>query len=120
MVIILAAMNIRIKNFKEYPFRGTFFRIGIDMDKPPLDRVEENIIILETECDIQEASHTEGAFLKASYSVYFPIGESNLSDIKSGILFEGNMNGLKVNGKVAGVFPSQLGGVKVYVQDLDV
>jgi hypothetical protein len=30
------------------------------------------------------------------------------------------MYGAKVNGKVVGVFPSQLGGVKVYVQDLDV
>lgn len=113
-------MNMRIRNIKEYPYNGTFYRVGIDENKPPIEQVEEMIVILETECDIQEASHTEGAFLKASYSVYFPIGESNLSDIKSGILFEGNMNGLKVNGKVAGVFPSQLGGVKVYVQDLDV
>jgi hypothetical protein len=35
-------------------------------------------------------------------------------------LFEGDMYGAKVNGKVVGVFPSQLGGIKVYVQDLDV
>jgi hypothetical protein len=30
------------------------------------------------------------------------------------------MYGIEVNGKVVGVFPSQLGGVTVYVQDLDV
>lgn len=112
-------MNIRIKNFKEYPFRGTFFRIGIDMDKPPLDRVEEKIVILDTECDIQEASHTKGELITADYTVYFPMRE-DLDEIKNGVLFEGDMYGAKVNGKVVGVFPSQLGGVKVYVQDLDV
>ena len=112
-------MYINFSSIEEYPFRGTFFRIGIDMDKPPLDRVEENIIILETECDIQEASHTKGELITADYTVYFPMIE-DLGEIKNGVLFEGDMYGAKVNGKVVGVFPSQLGGVKVYVQDLDV
>ena len=39
---------------------------------------------------------------------------------KLGDLFEADMHGLIVNGKVVGVFPSQLGGVTVYVQDTDV
>jgi hypothetical protein len=81
--------------------------------------LEENFIILETECDIQEASHTDGELLTADYTVYFPMRE-DLGEIKNGVLFEGDMYGAKVNGKVVGVFPSQLGGVKVYVQDLDV
>lgn len=112
-------MYINFSSIEEYPFKGTFFNIGIDMDKPPLDRVEEKIVILETKCDIQEASHTDGELLTADYTVYFPLGDS-LDGIKNGILFEGDMYGAKVNGKVVGVFPSQLGGVKVYVQDLDV
>ena len=37
-----------------------------------------------------------------------------------GYLFEANMHGLIVNGKVVGVFISQLGGITVYVQDTDV
>jgi hypothetical protein len=44
----------------------------------------------------------------------------DLGEIKNGVLFEGDMYGAKVNGKVVGVFTSQLGGVKIYVQDLDV
>ena len=83
-------MNIRIKNFKEYPFRGTFFSIGIDMDKPPLEQVEEKIVILDTECDIQEASHTKGELITADYTVYFPMIE-DLGEIKNGVLFEGDM-----------------------------
>jgi hypothetical protein len=35
-------------------------------------------------------------------------------------MFTANMYGIEVNGKVVGVFPSQLGGVTVYIQDLDV
>jgi hypothetical protein len=30
------------------------------------------------------------------------------------------MYGLEINGKVTGVFPSQLGGIAIYIQDLDV
>lgn len=113
-------MNIRLKNIKEYPFRGEFYRIGIDEDKPPLEeQVEEKITILSTACDIQESSHTDGELLTADYTVYFPFS-GDLTEIKNGVSFEGDMYGSKVNGKVVGVFPSQLGGVKVYVQDLDV
>lgn len=112
-------MNIRLKNIKEYPFRGEFYHIGIDEDKPPLEQVEEKITILSTACDIQESSHTDGELLTADYTVYFPLS-GDLTEIKNGVSFEGDMYGSKVNGKVVGVFPSQLGGVKVYVQDLDV
>jgi hypothetical protein len=37
-----------------------------------------------------------------------------------GCLFEAEINGLLVNGKVVGVFPSQLGGITAYIQDTDV
>lgn len=109
----------RQSNIKEYPYRGEFYFIGIDEDKPPLEQVEERAVILSTECDIQEVSHTKGELITASYSVYFPL-RGDLSGIKRGVMFDGDMNGMKVNGKVSGIFPSQLGGVKVYIQDLDV
>lgn len=112
-------MYINFSSIKEYPFRGEFFYKFIDEDKPPLEQVEEKITILSTACDIQEASHTDGELLTADYTVYFPLS-GDLTEIKNGVLFEGDMYGAKVNGKVVGVFPSQLGGVKVYVQDLDV
>lgn len=104
--------------FKEYPYNGAFYRIGVDESKPPLEQVDEKIILFETVCDIQEVSHSDGAIIKADYAVYFPLdGELGL---KNGYFFEGTMQGIVVNGKVSGIFPSQLGGVKVYVEDLDV
>jgi hypothetical protein len=112
-------MYINFSSIDEYPFRGTFYKEGVDENKSPLEQVDEKTVVLETKCDIQEASHTDGELLTADYTVYFPLGDG-LDGIKNGILFEGDMYGAKVNGKVVGVFPSQLGGVKVYVQDLDV
>jgi hypothetical protein len=53
--------------------------------------------------------------------VYFPLDKENDEVVvRLGDLFEANMYGLIVNGKVVGVFPSQLGGVTVYIQDTDV
>lgn len=104
--------------FKEYPYNGAFYRIGVDESKPPLEQVDEKIIIFETVCDIQEVSHSDGGIIKANYAVYFPLGGD--LELMNGCFFEGNMQGMIVNGKVAGIFASQLGGVKVYVEDLDV
>lgn len=109
----------RQSNIKEYPYRGEFYFIVIDEDKPLLEQREERVLILSTECDIQEVSHTEGELITASYSVYFPL-RGDLSGINRGVMFEGDMNGMKVNGKVTGIFSSQLGGLKVYIRDLDV
>lgn len=103
----------------EYPYRGEFYVMGIDVDKPPLEQVEERNVILNTECDIQEASHSDGNVITSGYSVYFPM-RGDLSAIRNGIMFDGDMDGIRVNGKVSGVFASQAGGVKVYIKDLDV
>jgi hypothetical protein len=108
--------------FQDYPFRGQFFRMGVDEGKPLDQQVEEKIIIFETDCDITESSHSWSRnFIWAKYAVYFPLDKENDEVVvRLGDLFEANMYGLIVNGKVVGVFPSQLGGVTVYIQDTDV
>lgn len=111
-------MYINYSKIDEYPYNGIFYRIGVDENKPPLEQVDEKIVLFETVCDIQESSHSDGTIIKADYAVYFPLdGELEL---KNGYFFEGNIRGMVVNGKVSGIFPSQLGGVKVYIEDLDV
>ena len=40
---------------QEYPFDGVFYTYGIDGSKPADQQVEEEIIVLETKCDIQGA-----------------------------------------------------------------
>ena len=107
---------------QDYPYKGTFFRIGIDESKPLDEQVEEKIIVFETECDITESSHSWSRnFIWAKYAIYFPFDkEKDEVVVRMGDLFEANMHGLIVNGKVVGVFPSQLGGVTAYIQDTEV
>ena len=115
-------MYIDRKQLKEFPFDAHFYRVGIDESLPLDQQREEKIVVLETKCDIQEASHSySSGFISASYSVYIPF-DANIDklDIRLGDSFESDAYGLRVNGKVTGVFPSQLGGVTVYIQDSDV
>lgn len=115
-------MYIEHDRLQNYPYFGQFYRIGIDDSLPLDEQFEERIIVFETECDITESSHSWSRnFIWAKYAVYFPFDKSEDEiEVRLGDLFEANIHGLVVNGKVVGVFPSQLGGVTVYVQDTDV
>lgn len=106
---------------EEYPYYAYFYRIEVDENKPLYEQTAEKVIIYETPCDITESSHSWARnFIWAKYAVYFPFDkESAQMDIRLGDMFEADLYGLNVNGKVVGVFPSQLGGVTVYVQDTD-
>lgn len=106
----------------DYPYHGVFYKKEIDESLPLNQQVEKKVIIYETECDITESSHSWSRnFIWAKYAVYFPYNKENESIVvKMGDLFEANINGLYVNGKVVGVFPSQLGGITCYIQDTDV
>lgn len=113
---------IEHNKLQDYPYFGQFFRIEIDESKPLDEQIEERVVIFETDCDITESSHSWSRnFIWAKYAVYFPFDKDTEEiEVKLGDLFEADMHGLIVNGKVVGVFPSQLGGVTVYVQDTDV
>lgn len=115
-------MYIDREELQEYPFTGTFYRADIDNTSPLLEQEDERELILEVNCDITEAGHTRHAnFLDASFSIYFHIDcEEDEIPIKRGDIFEAYMYGLEVNGKVVGVFPSQLHGCTVYINDTDV
>lgn len=107
---------------REYPFTGTFYTVTVDKSRPLKEQREERVDILTTECDIAEASHSSGdGFLSAKYVVYIPfdISEDEIV-IDRGVSFEADMYGVNVNGKVVGVFPSQLNGVTIYVEDTTV
>lgn len=106
----------------KYPYKGKFYRIGVDDSKPLDEQIEEEIVILETPCDIIESSHSWSTnFIWAKYAVYFPFDKDNDEIVvKQGDLFKAEQYGLIVNGKVVGVFLSQLGGITVYVHDGDV
>lgn len=106
----------------DYPYHGVFFKTEIDESLPLNKQEEKKVIIYETECDITESSHSwSNNFIWAKYAVYFPYDKTEDSiKVKLGDLFEADVHGLYVNGKVVGVFPSQLGGITCYIQDTDV
>lgn len=110
-------------NIKQFPYDCVFYRIGIDISLPPSQQVEEEIVLLETKCNIQEAgSNLSGNFINASYKIYFPYNNNADADFpfKKNDMFKANANGLDVCGKVIGIFPSQLGKAYVYIKDFDV
>lgn len=115
-------MYIEHNILEDFPYRCQFYRIGVDDSLPLDEQVEEEYVIFETKCDITESSHSWSRnFIWAKYAVYFPFDkDSDDVVVRLGDLFKANIHGLAVNGKVVGVFPSQLGGVTVYVQDTDV
>lgn len=107
---------------QDYPYYGYFYRIRVDDSKSLLEQTEEKVVVYETACDITESSHSwSNNFIWAKYAVYFPFDKANAEiDIRLGDIFEADLYGISVNGKVVGVFPSQLGGVTAYVQVSDV
>lgn len=115
-------MYINRNILQEFPHYGYFFVKEID-DSLPLDQQKEiKNIIFETPCDITESSHSWSTnFIWAKYAVFFPFDvDYDALTVSLGMEFEADLYGMRVNGKVVGVFPSQLGGVTVYIQDTDV
>lgn len=117
------AMHIDRHLIEEYPFSGEFYRSVIDRTLPLEQQVETEVVVLATECDITEASHSRlGDFSKAAYAVYVPF-DKTLADpieVNRGLLFRASDYGVPVDGKVTGVFPSQVGGFVAYVDVSDV
>lgn len=115
-------MYIDHNKLQDYPYFGQFYRVGVDDSKPLDQQFEEETIVFETECDITESSHSWSRnFIWAKYAVYFPFDkDKDEIKVQLGDLFRSTQYGLEVNGKVVGVFLSQLGGVTCYIQDTDV
>lgn len=98
-------------NLDEYPFNAVFYHLGVDESKPLDQQVEEKIVSFETMCDVDDKNTGLNNDL---ITLYFPFNP-NEGDIKVvlGETMEVNTYGLIQKGRVLGVRPSQLGGVKV-------
>lgn len=114
-------MIIDRDEIQEYPFTGSFYTYGVDESKPLDEQVEEEILILETPCDIQEAAKSDsGGFINASFNIFFPFDKKVGISVKRGMTFKGSIYGMNVIGEVIGIFPNQLGGCSVYIKDVGV
>lgn len=113
-------MDIDNSILEEYPNGGTFYYETVDKGKPRIDWETTRHDVLKTECDIQEKSaSTASDFNTARWSVYFPLVKDKEVEIKRGMKFDGSLFGLRINGEVVGIVPTQMGCV-AYVKDLDV
>lgn len=111
-------MYIERQSLQEYPFNGAFYTFGIDESKPLDEQVEEEILLFETKCDIQESTSTSnGGAISASFDVYFPFDKKVGVGLQRGDIFKGSFYGVKVEGIVQGLFPTQLGGCAVHLVD---
>lgn len=118
-------MIIERREIKQYPHNGKFFKIVIVQESPLDPPIKKEIILYQGECDIQQSGAMSTPMLtKAGYAIYFTLGEDENGDyelnIQKGSSFDGDMYGQRVNGRVLGIFPSQLGGVVAYVEDTDI
>lgn len=96
---------------EEYPFYATFFHLGVDESKPLDEQIEEKIVSFETPCDM---SDQDTGLNNDKITIFFPFdAESEELQVILGESVEINAYGLIQKGRVLGVFPSQLGGVKV-------
>ena len=96
---------------EEYPFYATFYHLGVDKTKPLDQQKEEKIVSFESVCDISDQD-TGLNNDKITVLIPFDAYKGNI-EIKLGETMEVESYGLIQKGRVLGVFPSQLGGIKV-------
>ncbi len=98
-------------NLNEYPFYAIFYNIGVDESKPLDQQVEEKIVSFETQCDVDDKNN---GLNNDIITLYFPFDANNEEiKIRLGDTMEVETYGILQKGRVLGVRPSQLGGVKV-------
>jgi hypothetical protein len=95
----------------EYPFTATFYHLAVDETKPLNQQKEEKVITMESKCDI---SDSETGLNSDKITLFFPL-DVTLGKISFtlGESVEVESYGVIQKGRVLGIFPSQLGGVKV-------
>lgn len=96
---------------EEYPFYATFYHLSVDESKPLDQQDEKKIVSFETVCDVDDQNTGLNNDL---ITLYFPFDATEETiNIILGETMEVETYGLIQKGRVLGVRPSQLGGVKV-------
>lgn len=95
----------------EYPYYATFYHLGVDDSLPLDEQVETKIVSFESECDI---SDQDTGLNNDKITLFIPFnGHEGNIEISLGETVEIESCGLIQKGRVLGVYPSQLGGIKV-------
>lgn len=102
----------------EFPFHGVFYDIykkdPEDGDMIDGDADEQETILLETVCDIQQAAKVyNGGVIMADFKVFFPCEVGAKLPIQFNTKFKCEDYAIPIQGYVAGFEYSQLGGCHV-------
>lgn len=96
---------------EEYPFYATFYHLSVDESKPLDQQDEKKIVSFETVCDVDDQNT---GLNNNMITLYFPFDATKETiDITLGEIMEVETYGLVQKGRVLGIRPSQLGGIKV-------
>lgn len=96
---------------EEYPFYATFYHLGVDESKPLDQQKEEKIVSFESICDL---SDQDTGLNNDKITIFIPFDAyAGNIEIRLGESVEVESYGLIQKARVLGVFPSQLGGIKV-------
>lgn len=96
---------------KEYPYHATFFYLVEDKTKPLDQQIDEKVVSFESPCDI---SDSETGLNNDKITIFLPFNEDEGKiEVELGELVEIESYGLVQKARVLGVFPSQLGGIKI-------
>jgi hypothetical protein len=133
-------MRLKRKAITEYPFHGTFYTV---ITKKPEDgdllgngglldgdllggedtagsintETSEETILLETECDIQQAAKLiNSGTIMADYKVFFPCEVGEKLPIRFNTNFKCEDYAIPIQGRVIGLEYSQLGGCSVDIK----
>lgn len=110
-----------------YPYHGCFVKYDVDTDLPLDQQEEQEILVFETDCDVQKRSGIRQSNLFiAEYTIYFPlelnpdatgtIDKYKDCGVRRGMTFRGEFYGQTIEGKIEFVRPSQLGAMSVDIK----
>ena len=96
---------------QEYPFFATFYHLGVDESLPLDQQKEEKIVSFQTICDVDDKNT---GLDNNTITIYIPFDPKNEKvSIILGETMEVETYGITQKGRVLGVRPSQLGGIKI-------
>lgn len=119
--------DIPVEGLVPYPFHGAFYTYEVDESAPLDEQVEKEILVYETDTDVQKRSGIRQSNLFiAEYTIYFPLQPNPEAKgpadrykdcgVRRGMTYKGEFYGQTIEGKVEFVRPSQLGGMSVDIK----
>ena len=111
----------------DFPYHGKFVKYEVDTLLDLDQQAETEILVFETDCDIQKrAGLRQSNLLAADYTIYFPLSlnpdatgtvdKYKDCGVRRGHTFRGEFYGNTVEGVVEMVRPSQLGAMSVDIK----